>query len=102
MFKLFKVTGDSLVPDYRNGDYVLVTRLFRKLQQNDMVVFSKDTYGMMIKRVQQVRRNGTEYFVEGTHPDSIDSKHFGPVQRQDVIGKVLWHIAPRMHTDKHG
>lgn len=99
MFRLLKVSGNSLTPEYRNGDYILVTRLFRRLKENDVVVFVKDTYGMMVKRVRLVSANQSEYFVEGTHPDSIDSRCFGFVSRQDVIGKVLWHIAPRMHTD---
>lgn len=96
MFKLLKVTGNSLAPEYGNGDYVLVSNLFRKPRQKDVIVFRNGTYGMMIKRVQQVRSNGTEYFVEGTHPDSIDSKRFGFVSKQDVIGKVLWHIRRKL------
>ena len=97
MFRLLKVSGNSLTPEYRNGDYVLVTRLFRRLKENDVVVFIKDTYGIMIKRVRLASANQSEYFVEGTHPNSIDSKHFGPVQRQDMIGKVLLHITPDAH-----
>jgi hypothetical protein len=31
-------------------------------------------------------------FVVGYHPDSVDSRQFGAVLPQTILGKVIWHI----------
>jgi type IV secretory pathway protease TraF len=30
--------------------------------------------------------------VVGAHPQSVDSRQFGPVSRDALIGKLVWHI----------
>ncbi len=95
MFRVLKVAGNSLLPTYRDGDFVLVSKipfLFGKIRQGDVIAFRHKAYGTMIKEVQWVARNKDEIYVLGTHEDSVDSRHFGPIVRQDVLGKVLWHI----------
>jgi len=90
-----KVTGDSLLPDYVNGDFVLVLKipfLFNSLKRGDILVFRNEEYGTMIKRVAQVDRAASTVTVFGTHENSIDSRHFGPVQENDIIGKVIWRV----------
>jgi hypothetical protein len=52
------------------------------------VVFKKDSYGMMIKRVKSIENNG--YFVEGTTPMSIDSRNFGTLKLKEIKYKVLF------------
>jgi type IV secretory pathway protease TraF len=49
-------------------------------------------YGTLIKRVEQVLEGGQSFFVIGTHPLSVDSRQFGPVSRQALLGRVVWHI----------
>ncbi len=92
MFKLFKISGDSLYPFYKNGQRVLCLKIFPKtnISVDDTVVFKKDSYGMMIKRVKKIR-DGT-YFVEGTSPDSIDSRNFGVLDFKEIHYKVLFKI----------
>jgi nickel-type superoxide dismutase maturation protease len=91
MLKLVKVTGNSLYPDYREGDYVMVITVpFFPFKEGNSIVFQHPEYGMMIKKIAQVGTTGL--FVIGNHPDSVDSRRFGPIQRQDVVGKVVWHI----------
>jgi nickel-type superoxide dismutase maturation protease len=91
MLKLIKVTGSSLYPDYREGDYVMVVTVpFFPFKRGDIIVFRHPEYGTMIKRITQVDPN--EIHVVGTHPDSIDSRRFGPIKRRDVVGKVIWHV----------
>jgi nickel-type superoxide dismutase maturation protease len=91
MLKLIKVTGKSLYPDYREGDYVMVVTLpFLSFKTGDAIVFRHPTYGTMMKKITRVDSSGL--YVVGNHPDSIDSRRFGPVQRREVVGKVIWHI----------
>ena len=91
MIRLIKVTGDSLSPSYKEGDYVmLITVPFFSFKAGDTIVFRHPEYGTMIKNIDFV--DSDKIFVVGTHPRSIDSRQFGPIERGDVIGKVIWHI----------
>lgn len=90
MLQLFKISGDSLYPYYKNGQIVLCRKVFRgtKIKVDDTVVFEKDAYGMMIKQIRSIDDNN--YFVEGTDPMSIDSRNFGLLERKEIKYKVLF------------
>ena len=95
MFGILKVTGDSLAPDYREGDFVLVVKipfLLKRLGRGDTIVFKHPDYGILIKRIDSLDTDGGEIYVTGTQPNSVDSRRFGPIRYRDVMGKVIWHI----------
>lgn len=89
MLQLFKISGDSLFPYYKDGQRVVCRKVFKntKISVNDTVVFEKDAYGMMIKRVSSIENKS--YFVEGTDPMSIDSRNFGALNIKEIKYKVL-------------
>lgn len=92
---LFKVTEHSLTPEYQEGDFVLTVKIpvfsFR-YKPGDVVVFDRPPYGRMIKQVQAVLPEQNALFVIGSHPESVDSRKFGPIPVKAVLGKVIWHI----------
>jgi signal peptidase I len=95
MLRLFKVKENSLVPQFREGDFVIIAKiplLWFKLRPGDTVVFRHSEYGTMIKKIKYLTPDGRSLFVIGSHPDSIDSRHFGLIPCRDVIGKVIWHV----------
>lgn len=95
MLRLLKVQGQSLHPDFREGDFVLAAWVpfpSRKIRAGDVIVFHQPGYGKLIKRVHQVLEDGLSFDVRGTQIDSTDSRNFGPVHQADVLGKVIWHI----------
>jgi signal peptidase I len=95
MLRLFKVSEHSLTPEYQEGDFVIIAKipfLGIAYQPGDVVVFNHPAYGRMIKRVQEVFPENHTLFVTGSHPESLDSRHFGPIQMEDTLGKVIWHI----------
>jgi signal peptidase I len=95
MLKLLKVSGDSLLPMYRDGDFVLASKipyLFGTIMPGDVVVFRHKVYGTMIKKVQSVVPDKGEIYVVGTHENSVDSRQFGTINKRDVVGKVIGHI----------
>ena len=95
MFRLFRVRGDSLWPDFREGDYVLAAGVpfpVKKIRAGDVIVFRQPGYGTLIKRVQHVLEQGDVYEVRGSQIPSTDSRNFGPVAKGQVSGKVIWHI----------
>lgn len=102
MCRLLKVHGDSLVPDYQEGDFVFVSKipfLFDSARPGQVIAFHMPPYGTLIKRIDQVLEEGQAYFVTGTHPQSVDSRQFGPVGRQALLGRVIWHI-PKPRTSR--
>lgn len=95
MFRPIKVTDSSLSPEYREGDYVVITTIpffLRRIRVGDVIVFRQPIYGILIKKVELVLEEGERYFVVGEHPHSIDSRQFGPISREALLGKVIWHI----------
>ena len=98
MLKLLKISNSSLLPDYQEGDFVLVAGIpsvLRAIKPGDVVAFRQPPYGMMIKKVDHIIPRSGDVFVMGTHAGSVDSRHFGPVRRRDLVGKVIWHVKRR-------
>lgn len=95
MFKLIKVTGESLSPFFNPGDYVVASRwqwLTGPIRQGDVIIFRHPTYGRLIKKVADIISPEGYLLVAGSHPDSLDSRRLGPIPPADVLGKVLFHI----------
>jgi len=95
MIKVLKVTGDSLTPEYKGGDFVIVLKIplwFKSPKRGDVVVFRQSNYGILIKQVDRYDPQSGEFFVIGTHADSVDSRQFGALHKRDLIGKVIWHV----------
>lgn len=96
MLRFLKVTEHSLQPAYRDGDFVLISKvpiLFGGPRPGDTIVFHRDPYGTLIKLVQRVDLARDEIFVIGLAEESIDSRQFGPIHSKDILGKVIWHIS---------
>ena len=95
MVRLLKIRGDSLWPDFSEGDYVLALGVpvpVRKIKAGDVIVFHQPGYGTLIKRVKRVLGDGQAFEVRGTQVYSTDSRNFGSVLREHVSGKIIWHI----------
>ncbi len=95
MFRIIRVTGESLSPFYQEGDYVVVATvpfLIKRVRPGDTLVFHHSTYGLLIKQVSRRMEPGNLLEVAGTNPNSVDSRQFGPVPVTAVIGKVIWRI----------
>ena len=93
-FGLYKVTGDSMLPNYCPGDYVLAWRHARRsLKIGDVVVVKHPRFGTIIKRIQQVV-DPTTFTLSGDNAEaSTDSSEIGPIPLDQVAGKVMWRIA---------
>ena len=95
MLSLLRVSGNSMLPTYRDGDFVLVSKipyLFGSIEPGDVIAFRHLSYGTLIKVVGALSQDLQEITVAGTHPDSADGDALGPVDRNNVLGKVVWHV----------
>jgi signal peptidase I len=91
---ILRISGDSLFPEYQEGDFVLVCRipfLFGRIKPGDTVAFRHPDYGTMIKTVAELKAND-QLVVLGTGRHSVDSRRFGPIAGDTLIGRVIWHL----------
>ena len=96
MFRILKVTGDSMSPAFQDGDFVaLATAPFfiKRLKVGDTIIFDHKLYGTLIKRIASFDPETAEAYVEGANSDSLDSRRLGTIRREAIQGKVIAHIS---------
>lgn len=92
MIKLFRVEGKSLTPLFKGGELVLGIKpnfLF-PIKKNDIVTFHHQSVGTMIKRVKHI--SNSKVFVEGTIPQSMDSRIFGEICLSNIEYKIFFKL----------
>ena len=89
-----RVVGPSMEPTLANGDWWLVRR-GAPVRPGDVVLLRhpRRPDALVVKRVD--RREGEGWWVLGDNPDaSEDSRQFGPVPDDDVIGRLWFRYGP--------
>lgn len=92
----FKIEDRSMEPTFKLGDYVLVNKLaymFGKPSKGNVIVFNhpKEKNRFLIKRISLVTKSDELYVVGDNKDFSQDSRHFGPIKKDLIIGKVWVH-----------
>jgi signal peptidase I len=107
--RLVRVVGDSMLPELRSDDIVVVKRLRHGLPaKNDIAVFSAGRAGeFLIKRVYagpgdsldigplKTVTAGSVYLVSDNRPPTGSAVMFGPVAAANLLGVVLFRM-PRL------
>ncbi len=101
------VEGKSMLPHYRNDSVVLILKTaygirgvrgkyvvrWKLPERGDVVAALRpDSRKMVIKRIGEIRggADSPEYFLIGDNGiESVDSRDFGPVPFDAVVGKVI-------------
>lgn len=92
-FARYRVEGESMEPDVSPGERVLVNRAvywFSKPRPGDRVVVRdpRQPDRLLLKRIDRPADSGG-WIVLGDNPQaSTDSREFGPVARELIVGKV--------------
>lgn len=86
----FKVNGNSMIPTFKEGQYLLVSSWFKNIKVGDVVVLDQSKLEKkVVKRVAKIKND--QYFVVGDNQrESSDSRSFGWVKKEDVLGKVIF------------
>lgn len=99
-FKKVEVRGDSMSPNYNDGDWLLFRLLSAKSKADELVgkvvlIQRRSNLGedfLQVKRVTKVHNdtNETEIWVEGDNKEkSTDSRSWGALDSSEVIGRLL-------------
>lgn len=93
----FKVEDKSMEPTFKSGDYVLVNKLayiFGNPSKGDVIVLQhpKEKNRFLIKRISLVTKSDEFYVVGDNRSFSQDSRHFGPIGKNSIIGKVAFRV----------
>ena len=98
-FRRFRVEDESMRPTLGPGDYVLVNRWTYRLRRpakGDLVVFqdSERLDRFLVKRIDDVLGPGL-VSVASDNPDrGRDSRTFGPIRADRIVGKVWLRLKP--------
>ena len=106
-----ELRGDSMSPNYNDGDWLLFRLLPAKSKANELIgkvvlIQRQSEFGtdfLQVKRVTQVSDSAsasssssassalkTEIWVEGDNKgESTDSRNWGPLNSDEVIGKLM-------------
>jgi signal peptidase I len=94
LLQKYKISGHSMEPFLKNGDKILISGLwylFKNPKINDIVAFKEKNGEVLIKRIKEVK-NG-RFFVSGDNKkDSLDSKDFGYISKEYIIGKLIYKL----------
>lgn len=107
-----ELRGDSMSPNYNDGDWLLFRLLPAKSKANELIgkvvlIQRQSEFGtdfLQVKRVTQVSDSAsasssssassalkTEIWVEGDNKgESTDSRNWGPLNSDEVIGKLMF------------
>lgn len=90
--KVAKVSGTSMLPEFKASDYVVALRWFwSTFNPGDVVLVLHSSLGLIIKRVLIVRSN--LYQLAGDHPSSVSSEAIGWVERRQIVGRIVCRIS---------
>lgn len=86
----FIVEGDSMMPTVRSGDVVLI-RPTADYSVGDIVLSNHPykTSVKLLKRISQIDADGAVQLVGDNPAESTDSRAFGAVSLELVMGKVV-------------
>ncbi len=78
-------------PTIKNQQHVLISKIpyfFSEPSVKEIVAFKKNQK-ILVKRI--VRKTGDKYFLAGDNSkDSLDSRSFGFILKNDILGKVIY------------
>ncbi|MER5350849.1 nickel-type superoxide dismutase maturation protease [Kitasatospora sp. NPDC002551] len=94
-FGLIDVAGDSMVPTLRDGDQLLV-RYGARIRPGAVVVFRHPFQQnlLVVKRADGRRPKGW-WLLSDNRPVDSDSRSYGAVPDELVLGRVLLRLRPR-------
>lgn len=97
-FMRFEVVGESMLPTFREGDFLLARRMApgQLPRTGDLVLASdpREPSRTLLKRVAGVDLHGQVTLLGDNAGASTDSRHFGVVPGEAIIARVAFRYWP--------
>lgn len=91
--KIHRVVGQSMCPTMDHNDYVLCALWpGYKLRKGSLVVVAHSKFNTIVKRVQCIDHLG-RLKLSGDHDSSVSTDSMGWINKQDVVGRVIFCIS---------
>lgn len=84
-----------MVPVLRDGDFVLISRVFRAPKIGRLVVVDHPEYGVVVKRVLSLRTDdagAVMLTLVGENNAGVSTREMGEVPASGVRGVVWWKV----------
>lgn len=94
-------TGPSMLPTLRPGDQLLVRRRAR-VRVGDVVAARRPDRPslVIVKRVSRATEDGGWWLTGDNASASDDSRVFGAVHEEHLLGRVVWRYWPPLRRDR--
>lgn len=89
----FIVEGNSMKPAFKPGEHLLINKVIYKIkkpQRGDVIVLRdpRDARRLLLKRISEIQNEAFEVISDNI--DGSDSRTFGAVNGENIIGKVFF------------
>lgn len=93
MLSIIKVRGDSMSPQYKNGDYVVSLKSqllpsFLISEGRDYIIEHRE-HGRMLKRLTLKSNQNQSFQFSGLNPKSISTENIGVHSKESILGLVI-------------
>ena len=94
MIQLLRIRGNSIAPYLKDGDFAVIRKHHQHMtfSTGEYIVFQQKVYGTLIKQIHAINPENQALTVHGSDDFSTDSRLFGEISIDQVIGKVIFRI----------
>ena len=94
MLQLLRIRGNSIAPYLKDGDFAIIRKHHKRMHftNGEYIVFQQKIYGTLIKQIHAINAKSKAITVYGSDDFSTDSRLFGEINEDQVIGKVIFRI----------
>ena len=94
MFRIYRVSGNSMQPYLNKGDYIVaLNRFFSKklrLKVGQVVIVEHPRLGVSVKRIAAIQNDKFELIGDGA--DTSSTADMGLIDKSQLLGKLLFRI----------
>ena len=88
-----------MLPELSSGDFVIASRFYLSIKNNDLLIVNHPVYGIIVKRVIEYHpQNG--YRLRGDHTSSVSSEQMGWLSQENIVGKIFFSVTSNRDKTK--
>jgi signal peptidase I len=96
MLGIYKVSGNSMLPEMMSGDYVLCFKSKKAVRIGVDVIVEHHRYGTLLSKIKKIDPRGYVWLASNSEFNT-EVLRLGWVSPEEVLGRVIYRIK---HTNK--